>query len=253
MTIFDCWAFSPQQQSMCWTVYGEKYPLLKTDAKSSYRVIHLPTVYFCFQQKAGDPFYVTFSSTQLLVGGWPCPSFLVSLVTWSALEPFRHIRERSPADSHNSTHWPSAAFLALTGAAIDFPSFMQLIGSAHREGVLFGKRAMAAGQENPARAPGASPCQCSHTWHHPSTTLHAQQQRRGSQPMKQSSSAVSGGNSTAKAGFPSCPHIPPLLSEQAHTDLPITCFYLALSPSFLPLHFIVIRKVLKRCKLWKSN
>lgn len=158
----------------------------------------------------------------------------------------------SPADSHNSTHWPSAAFLALTGAAIDFPSFMQLIGSAHREGVLFGKRAMAAGQENPARAPGASPCQCSHTWHHPSTTLHAQQQRRGSQPMKHSSSAVSGGNSTAKAGFPSCPHIPPLLSEQAHTDLPIACFYLALSPSFLPLHFIVIRKVLKRCKLWKA-
>lgn len=151
----------------------------------------------------------------------------------------------SPADSHDSTHWSSAASLALTEAAIDFPSFMQLIGSAHREAVLFGKRARAAGRENPARAPGASPCKCSHIWQHPSTTRHAQQQRRGSQPMKHSSSAVSGGNSTAKAGFPSCPHIPPLLSEQAHPDLPIACFYMALSPSFLPLHFIVMCKVLK--------
>lgn len=47
--------------------------------------------------------------------------------------------------------------MALIGAAEDFPSFMQLTGPAHREGALFGKRTRAAGQENPARAPGASP------------------------------------------------------------------------------------------------
>lgn len=97
----------------------------------------------------------------------------------------------SPADRHNGTYQHFIASVTLTGPAMDFPSFMQLMVSAHRKGAPFGKRARAAGQKNPARATDASTCQCTNTWNHPDPMLYTQQRRSRCQPMKRCSSVVS--------------------------------------------------------------
>lgn len=135
-----------------------------------------------------------------------------------------------PTNRHNGTDQHFIASVAVTGAAMDFLSFMQLMVAAYSEGTSFGKRTRAAGQKNPVRDTDVSTCQCTNAWNHPDLTLYTQQRGAGPGPWYTLLCLCGDRRSKSRFCFLSCPHVSPLLPEQAHPDLTTACF-----PSFLQL------------------
>lgn len=179
-----------------------------------------------------------FDSAQLLLGGWPSPSFLLFSIARCALEPMSHVRERH--------------LLAATAMYMDPHSLWELLFSAaHGVSTQWGstiwKRDRAAGQEGSLRAtvcgavsvPGMTL----------TTTLHraAEEQIPAHQTLHLCS-VHRGRQSKSRLCFSSCPRASPVLP-----DLSTACFATALSPRFLHLKVMVMCKVLKKMETMKSK
>lgn len=182
-----------------------------------------------------------FDSPQLLVGGWPYPSFLLFSIVWCALEPMSHVREGHLLAARTLHIDPLGQSLQQWGTSL----YVAPKWNTQRKSTTW-KRERAAGQENSLRATNVSSCQCTSTWAHPDpSTVH-----RAADPSPSTLHLC-------------CVHVGQAKQEQTLllqlsscltcTSRPLYCLLsTALTPSFLQLKLWWYAKCLQRRKLWKA-